>query len=111
MSKPDTFEIVETQTDLSATVSVTGELDMRTTETLRAHLAELLRREVSELTLDLRALTFMDSTGLRLLIELDHQSRGEGWRLRLFAPRDEAAALVLHVTATDTALPFEPGNP
>lgn len=111
MIRPDKFEIMESRSDSGTTVSVAGELDMRTTEMLRAHLADLLRGGISELTLDLQALGFMDSTGLRLLIELNHRSRSEGWRLRLIAPTDEAAALVLRMTAMDTALPFEAGGP
>jgi stage II sporulation protein AA (anti-sigma F factor antagonist) len=105
--RPDKFEITETQADTATTVSVTGELDMHTTELLRARLSESLRAGISELTLDLQALGFMDSTGLRLLIELNQRAQKEGWRLRLLAPTDDAAALVLRVTAVDTALPFE----
>ena len=90
---------------------MTGELDLHTTELLRARLTDSLRAGVSDLRLDLRALAFMDSTGLRLLIELNQRAQSQGWRLRLLAPTDEAAALVLRVTAVDTALPFESRRP
>jgi anti-anti-sigma regulatory factor len=49
----------------------------------------------------------MDSTGLRLLIELDQQARREDWKLSLIRPRHETAAAVLHSTGADAALPFE----
>jgi anti-anti-sigma factor len=109
--RPEKFEITETQADSATTVAVTGELDMLTTELLRARLSESLRAGVADLTLDLRALAFMDSTGLRLLIELNQRAQREGWRLRLLAPTDDAAALVLRVTAVDAALPFESPGP
>ena len=107
MTQPDKFEITETRSELATTLSVTGELDLRTTELLRARLAEALRAGVSELTLDLTRLAFMDSTALRLLIELNYRAKRERWRLRLLAPTDRAAAQVLRITAVDSALPFE----
>jgi anti-anti-sigma factor len=60
MIRPDKFEIAETRADSGTTVSVTGELDMQTTEMLRMRLTASLRGEISDLTLDLQALTFMD---------------------------------------------------
>lgn len=60
------------------------------------------------LTLDLRGLEFMDSSGLRLLIELNDRARSEGWRLSMIAPTEPSAALVLRVTGADRVLPFEP---
>ena len=53
---------------------------------------------------------FMDSTGVRLLIELKYRSKRERWRLRLLAPTDRGAAHVLRITAIDSALPFESGR-
>ena len=49
----------------------------------------------------------MDSSALRLLIELNYRSKRERWRLRLLAPTDRAAAQVLRITAFDSALPLE----
>jgi anti-anti-sigma factor len=80
---------------------------MRTTDMLSKHLEESLKGNIATLTLDLRDLEFMDSTGLRLLIELNDRSRSEAWQLRLLRPAHETATLILRVTGTDTALPFE----
>lgn len=94
------------------TVTVTGELDLGTLDPLSACVAEQLDGGALDVTLDLGALSFMDSSGLRLLIELYDRARGEGWTLHLIAPRDRAAALVLRATGADVALPFEqPGTP
>lgn len=79
---------------------------MRTTGQLLDRVAGQLARGGKEVTLDLGELRFMDSSGLKLLIDLHYRSRAEGWRLRLIAPEHEAAVLVLRATGADKALPF-----
>jgi anti-sigma B factor antagonist len=73
-----------------------GELDMATVETLRATLdaaiAEALLAALdgfetgARLVLDLRRLSFIDSTGLHLLVALDRRARHDGFQLTLVAP-------------------------
>ena len=55
-----------------------GELDLLTVGVLDAALREQLARRVADIVLDLRQLTFMDSTGLRLLLRLDGDARAAG---------------------------------
>lgn len=107
MARPPEFEIERHDSGSGVTVSVAGELDMNTTERLSRYLDEQLPDGVSTLTLDLRELAFLDSSGLRFLIELNDRSQQQEWRLRLVQPRHEAAALVLRMTGADSALPFE----
>jgi anti-anti-sigma factor len=109
MVRPTKFEITQRSTGSTLNVSVTGELDLRTVETLSQHLDDALGQRITALTLDLRELAFMDSSGLRFLIELNDRARQQEWQLRLIAPKHEAAALVLRVTGADTALPFQGG--
>jgi anti-anti-sigma factor len=92
------------------TISVSGELDLSTIEALAGQVDTQLHGAVDALTLDLHDLAFMDSTGLRLLIELADRARQEEWRLKLIRPSHEAAARVLRITGADRALPFERGN-
>lgn len=106
MVRPTEFKIVRSTTGNRVTLSITGELDLGTVSVL----AESLGRvgdDVDTLTVDLSELTFMDSTGLRLLIELDQQARREAWTLSLVRPRHESAAAVLEATGADRALPFD----
>lgn len=107
MSSPDAFEVVEMSTAGTATLAVRGELDMHTARTLTERVEDVLSRNGTELVIDLGELGFMDSSGLRLLIDLHHRSQRETWRLRLVAPRHEEAALALRVSGADAALPFE----
>jgi anti-sigma B factor antagonist len=109
MVRATRFEVKQREAGATPILAVRGELDMRTTEMLSTQLEESLKGEIATLTLDLQGLEFMDSTGLRLLIELNDRSRREAWRLRLLRPANETALLILRVTGTDTALPFEDG--
>ena len=94
-------------TESEVIIAVSGELDMSTIDALTDHVETELQRPLELLTLDLGDLAFMDSTGLRLLIELNDRARQEPWRLKLIGPRHEAAARVLEITGADVALPFE----
>jgi len=52
----------------SAVVTVAGELDVVTSPRLEAALLELVEGGIRRLVLDVRGLTFVDSTGLRGLV-------------------------------------------
>jgi anti-sigma B factor antagonist len=57
-----------------------GELDLVTVAQLDAKIEELRSRGCATIALDLRQLAFMDSTGLRLLLRLNAESRADGFR-------------------------------
>jgi anti-anti-sigma factor len=107
MVPPTDFEIREEATEPTLVLAVTGELDMNTVELLASQVDERLAEGPRPLRLDLAELAFMDSSGLRLLIDLYDRSRREAWELTIVAPRDEAATMVLRATGADTQLPFE----
>ena len=66
-----------------ATVAVTGELDLATVPRLSASVAE--RGDAKLLVLDLTAVTFIDSTGVRVLLEAERSCADSGSRLVLLA--------------------------
>src|SRR5437870_1548148 len=106
MVRATKLEIAEQGDGPWVKLRVAGELDLRTIAPLSERVSERLLAGARDLTLDLSALEFMDSSGLRLLIELHDRSRAEGWRLRLTCPEHEAAALVIRTTGADAVLPF-----
>lgn len=108
MVRPTKFAIKQGSEGAKVTLSLQGELDMATLRELSDCLAEQLDGGATEVTIDLRGLAFMDSSGLRLLIELHDRSRAEGWGLKLVCPEQEAALLVLRATGADQRLPFVP---
>ena len=57
------------------------------------------------IVLDLSGVSFMDSTGVRTLLQADSRARRDGRRLLLIAP-PEPAARVLRVTLLDRRFEF-----
>ncbi len=108
MVRPTTFEITEQKKGETRVLSVIGELDLGTVPTLARRVAAKLDEKPPILKLDLSDLTFMDSSGLRLLIELHDRSRRETWKLVLVRSKHERANAVFRLTGADSALPFEP---
>jgi anti-anti-sigma factor len=110
--RPAAFDLKLTHNERVATISIAGELDVRTLGELGPLVEDALGRVGTVcLVLDLRQLAFMDSSGLRLLIDLHDRASQEPWDLRLIAPQAEEAMLVLSVTGADRALPFESFTP
>ena len=92
-----------------------GELDLATVESLRsaldAAIAETLPVALdgmetgARLVLDLRGLSFIDSTGLHLLVTLNQRAQRDGLPLTLLAP---AAPIdrAIQICGLDRILPF-----
>ena len=59
-------------------VRVCGELDIRTAPAIEAQVFFEVARTGDRLVIDLAALTFIDSTGLRMLVKLNHHELGRG---------------------------------
>jgi anti-anti-sigma factor len=81
-----------------------GELDYATAETLRAALDGV--EDAERLVLDLRGLSFIDSSGLRLLVAVHRRARRDGLHLSLIAP-PAPADRAIRLSGLDEALPFE----
>ena len=111
MIRPTRFEITDTRDGDRVTVAVSGELDIGTVGALAERVDATVDAEVSELTLDLSRLDFIDSTGLRSVIELNMRAEQAAWNLRIRPPENEAALLVFRITGMDAALPFDQGSP
>ena len=92
-----------------ARVALSGELDMAATFTLEQELDRLIDRErVRRLVLDLRDLTFVDSTGLRLLVQTDARAREGDFELALVRGRPEVQR-VFELAGLAELLPFVDG--
>jgi len=66
-------------------LAVAGELDLATVPELEAQLPVPAPGET--LVMDLRELAFIDSSGIRVLMRLDTDSRDQGWALVVVRPR------------------------
>jgi anti-anti-sigma factor len=86
-----------------ATVQPRGELDAATVETLRNALDDI--NGAGRLVLDLRGLSFIDSTGLHLLVALHQRAQREGFKLTLVAPAPPVDRAI-QLCGLDASLPF-----
>ena len=78
---------------------LSGEVDSATMPQLERRLAESVAK-AADVTLDLSELNFMDSSGLKLLVQVAHQLEGSG-KLILLAPSG-IVRRVLELTQLDT---------
>jgi anti-sigma B factor antagonist len=110
--KPSPFEIQHEVEAGTGRLVVVGELDMATAPQLEERVGTMLARSVRELTIDLRKLGFIDSSGLRLLIILRDRAIGEGWTLSLIPPSGQVLE-IFALTGADENLPFveDPRSP
>ncbi len=87
------------------TIMLAGEIDVANA----AHVErELLRVEASDarlIVLDLSELSFIDSTGIRMLLIADARSRSDSCRLTLRRPPRQVLR-VLQIAGVDERLPF-----
>jgi anti-anti-sigma factor len=83
-------------------VEVTGEVDIATSPRLRAALEERPRAE-GRVVLDLTGVTFMDSSGLSVVLSLQRDAAATGERLAVVCPPGPAR-LLFEVTGVDAEL-------
>jgi anti-anti-sigma factor len=88
-----------------ATVHVAGELDIASLGRVERVVEEALAAGAGRIEIDLRDLTFMDSSGLRLIISLHHGAEREGWTLSLVKPLGPPLE-VFELTRAAEHLPF-----
>ena len=88
-----------------ASLSLEGELDLATATALEERLGELEDDGSKHLTVDLGGLDFIDSTGLRVLIQANARAQERGHELVLL-PAQESVQRVFEITGALRALHF-----
>ena len=86
-------------------VRAVGSLDMATAPRLDQQLIELHEAGWNLIVVDLGGLSFMDSSGLRLLLRWDAIARQDGFNLQ-FAPGPPPVQRVFELTGMTERLPF-----
>lgn len=87
------------------TVRLEGELDLATAGQLERELLRVEGSDARSIVLDLSALEFIDSTGVRLMIQADARSRADSRRLALLRG-PKAVQRVFELTGILDRLPF-----
>jgi len=90
-------------------IRLAGELDLANAEALDRELNVALADGKCQIHVDMRELTFIDSTGLALLVAALGQD-GDGKRLRFVPSPSPAVTRVMQITGIDERLPLLSGD-
>jgi anti-anti-sigma factor len=93
MPVPDLFDVTAEQLEDAILVRATGEIDMSTIDVLRRAL-DTARAEAATALLDLSGVTFIDSTGLHLLLDASHSSAVSDWDFFIVRPSRAVQRLI-----------------
>jgi anti-sigma B factor antagonist len=101
------FSIQAVTDGLVTTLRVAGEVDLATADELNRAAATALQADPRGLVIDLAEVTFLDSTGLAVLVSVTNQTASSGVRLTI---RDPAPRVrnVIRITGLGEFLPLAP---
>ena len=99
------FDLRVARNGHSVHLAPSGELDIATTPELEQALAEATVDAVAEIVLDLRELTFMDSTGLRALAQANSRAEECGIALSIIRGSRQIER-VLEISGLGAMLPL-----
>jgi anti-anti-sigma factor len=86
-----------------------GELDMATVPSVE-HCLDELRGRGETVLLDLDELTFMDASGIRVVLSAAHHAAQDGWDFSVTRGSDRVRKL-FEIVQLDGELPFEDRSP
>jgi anti-sigma B factor antagonist len=104
---PEPFECAVCPDREVVVVALSGELDIVTAPEAARTIGELLEAGFSKVTVDLTALTFIESTGLRMLLKASQAAAERGCRFTLVQGPD-AVDRVFVLTNLHSHFTFEP---
>jgi anti-anti-sigma factor len=100
------FKVERERNNDELRVVIRGELDMATGPRAEEEIRRAEEAKPSVLVLDLREVTFFDSTGLQLVLDADVRAREEG-RTFVVAPGDGEPRRILELAAVADRLTLE----
>jgi anti-anti-sigma factor len=103
-------DLLETEIETEGThavVVLAGEVDISTVGKLYEELAELARANVCHIALNVAEVTFIDSTGLSLLVTEHKRAESMNGELLVFSPTLQLVRL-LQITGLDAYLNIRP---
>jgi anti-sigma B factor antagonist len=102
------FEITVDEHETFVLVRLSGEFDLAASEAVETALLPLEAR-FPTVILDLRGVTFLDSTGLRAIVSTDARSRKNGFELKIVRGSEKVQKL-LYLAGLDKILPLIDAN-
>jgi anti-sigma B factor antagonist len=109
LDPPEPFRVEERRDGDRAVLALHGELDLATIGDVRERLLALQARR-TPLVLDLDGLTFMDSTGIRLVLQAAQEAERSGWEFSI-TRGSRPVRRVFEAAGLHDRLPFAPARP
>jgi anti-anti-sigma factor len=100
------FWVESERKDAVEHVRVVGEMDLSVVADLDSEMRRAEATDAAEIELDLDQLEFLDASGIRLLLDLNHRSRRNGGRLRIRPASSPQVRRVLELTGVGALLPI-----
>jgi anti-sigma B factor antagonist len=104
----DPIRLEERRNGARTVLAIEGELDLATVDDVRNRL-DALRRERRAVVLDIDELAFMDSTGIRLILQATEDSRRDGWDFAI-TRGSFAVRRVFEAARIEDRLPYASGS-
>ena len=102
------LQITTTSQDGTPRIELAGELDIATGPDLEQALETQLAQGVTDIVLDLRGVTFIDSSGLRVVLVASRSATDEGRRL-IVVPGDGQVLRVIRLAQVEDRLDLGDG--
>jgi anti-sigma B factor antagonist len=103
------FEVDVRRQDGNLVIVPSGELDIATVDHVRGALED--RATGEDVEIDLRNLSFLDTSGLQLVVETHRRSREDGYELRIVRGSTNVQR-VFEIAGLERVLPFtDPDGP
>jgi anti-sigma B factor antagonist len=98
-----TFDVA--QTAAATVMTLGGELDVVCADAFKRRFSDATEDEPDRVVIDLRELTFIDSTGLALLLAVNEMAQDGGFALSIVSNQDDFARKIFRMTGTERLLP------
>jgi anti-anti-sigma factor len=104
-SQEESLEIATSQNDGTYVIRLRGELDLSSCDGADEALRRAEETQADRILLDIDGVTFIDSSGLQVILRAKRRSDAGGQRLRITRGRGHVADM-FRLTALDMTLPF-----
>ncbi|PWU24934.1 MAG: hypothetical protein C5B48_03835 [Candidatus Rokuibacteriota bacterium] len=99
-----TFDV--DQTPVATLMTLGGEFDVVCADAFKRRFSDATEDEPDHVIIDLRELSFIDSTGLALLLGVNEMAQDNGFALSIVSAEDDAARKIFRMTGTERLLPL-----
>jgi anti-anti-sigma factor len=100
------FTVRSERTEAGERIRLVGEMDLSVVDQLDREMRRAEATDAESILLDLDELEFLDASGIRLLLDLNHRSESNGGRLRITRARAPQVRRVIELTGVGDVLPF-----